>query len=74
MNHMKTIQPEIQPIIQMDQKEHIEDIGSHEAKLKLDGTYLNHQDNVLNDEVNVFYDDLKPLKGSITVLSVLSSK
>ena len=67
MNHMKTIQPEIQPIIQMDQKEHIEDIGSHEAKLKLDGTYLNHEDNVVNDEVNVFNDDWKLPKGSITI-------
>ena len=67
MNHMKTIQPEIQPIIQMDQKEHIEDIGSHKAKLKLDGPYMNHQDNVMNDEVNVFDDDLKLLKGSITI-------
>ena len=67
MNHMKTIQPEIQPIIQMDQKEHIEDIGSHEAKLKLDGPSLNHQSNVMNDEVNVFNDDLKLLNGSITI-------
>ena len=67
MNHMEAIQPAIQPIIQMDQKEHIEDIGSHEAKLKLDGPYLNHQGNVTNDEVNVFYDDLKLLKGSITI-------
>ena len=57
MNHMKAIQPTIQLIIQMDQKEHIrdigsheaEDIGSHEAKLKLDGLYLNHEVNVLND-------------------------
>ena len=71
MNHMKAIQP----IIQMDQKEHLddigsheaEDIGSHEAKLKLDGPYLNHQGNVTNDEVNVFYDDLKLPKGSITI-------
>ena len=67
MNHMKAIQPAIQPIIQMDQKEHIEDIISHEAKLKLDGPYLNHQGNVMNDEVNVFNDDLKLLKGSITI-------
>ena len=67
MNHMKAIQLEILPIILMDQKEHIEDIGSHEAKLKLDGPYLNHQGNVMNDEVNVFYDDLKLLKGSITI-------
>ena len=71
MNHMEAIQP----IIQMDQKEHIEDIrsheakdfGLHEAKLKLDGPYLNHQDNVVNDEVNVFNDDLKLPKGSITI-------
>ena len=63
MNNMKAIQP----IILMDQKEHIEDIGSHEAKLKLDGPYLNHQGNVMNDEVNVFDDDLKLLKGSITI-------
>ena len=51
----------------MDQKQHIKDIGLHEAKLKLDGPYLNHQGNVMNDEVNVFYDDLKLLKGSITI-------
>ena len=57
----------IQPIIQMDQKDHIEDIGSHEAKLKLDGPYLNHQGNAMNDEVNVFDDDLKLLKGSTTI-------
>ena len=63
MNHMEAIQP----IIQMDQKQHIEDFGLHEAKLKLDGTYLNHQGNVMNDEVNVFDDDLKLLKGSITI-------
>ena len=75
MNHMKAIQPANQPIILMDQKEHIEDIrsheaediGSHEAKLKFDGPYLNHQDIVVNDEVNVFNDDLKLLKGSITI-------
>ena len=75
MNHIEAIQPAIQPIIQMDKKEHIKDIrsheakdiGSHEAKLKLDGPYLNHQGNVMNDEVNVFYDDLKLLKGSITI-------
>ena len=75
MNHMKAIQLVNQPIILMDQKEHIEDIrsheaediGSHEAKLKFDGPYLNHQDNVVNDEVNVFNDDLKLLKGSITI-------
>ena len=56
MNHMEVIQPAIQPIIQMDQKDHIEDIrshetkdiGSHEAKFKLDGLYLNHEVNVLN--------------------------
>ena len=35
----------------MDQKEHIEDIGSHEAKLKLDGPYLNHEDNALSDDL-----------------------
>ena len=63
MNHMEAIQP----IIQMDQKQHIKDIGLHEAKLNLDGPYLNHQGNVMNDEVNVFYDDLKLLKGSITI-------
>ena len=34
MNHIKEIQPAIQPIIQMDQKEHIEDTGSYEDKLK----------------------------------------
>ena len=28
---------------------------------------MNHQDNVVNDEVNVFNDDLKLLKGSITI-------
>ena len=59
MNHMKAIQPAIQPIIQMDQKEHTEDIGSHEDKLMLDGPYLNHKDNALND-------DLKLPQGPIT--------
>ena len=59
MNHMKAIQLEIQPIILMDQKAHIEDIGSHEAQLKLDGPYLNHKDNALND-------DLKLPQGPIT--------
>ena len=49
MNHMKAIQP----IIQMDQKEHTEDIGSHEDKLKLDGPYLNHEDNALNDDLKL---------------------
>ena len=49
MNHMDTIQPTIQLIVRMDQKEHIEDIGSHEDKIKLDGLYLNHEVNVLND-------------------------
>ena len=53
MNHMEAIQRTIQPIIQMDKKEHIEEIGSHEAKLKLDEPYLNHQDNIMNDEFNV---------------------
>ena len=43
----------------MDQKEHIEDIGSHEDKLMLDGPYLNHEDNALND-------DLKLPQGPIT--------
>ena len=50
---MKAIQPRIQPIIQMDQKEHIEDIGSHEDKLKLDRPYLNHEDNTLNDDLKL---------------------
>ena len=36
MNHMEVIKPAIQLTIQMDQKEHIEDIGSDEDKLKLD--------------------------------------
>ena len=49
MNHMNTIQP----IIQMNQKEHIEYIGSHEDKLKLDGPYLNHEDNALSDDLNL---------------------
>ena len=53
INHMKAIQPAIQPIIQMDQKEHIEDIGSHEAKLKLDEPYLNNEDNALNDDLKL---------------------
>ena len=53
MNHMKAIQPTIQPIIQMDQKEHIEDIGSHEDKLMLDRPYLNHEDNALNDDLKL---------------------
>ena len=37
----------------MDQKEHLEDIGSHEDKLKLDGTYLNHEDNALSDDLKL---------------------
>ena len=37
----------------MDQKEHIEDIGSHEDKLKLDRPYLNHGDNALNDDLKL---------------------
>ena len=53
MNHIKEIQPAIQPIIQMDQKEHIEDIGSDEDKLKLDGPYLNHEDNALSDDLKL---------------------
>ena len=53
MNHIKAIQPAIQPIIQMDQKEHIEDIGSYEDKLKLDGPYLNHEDNALSDDLKL---------------------
>ena len=64
---MKAIQLAIQPIIQMDQKEHLENIGSHEAedigsyeaKLKMDGSCLNHEDNVL-------HDDLKLPQGPIT--------
>lgn len=55
MNHMEAVQP----IIQMDQKGHIEDSGSHEAKLKLDGTCLNHEDNVLNNDDYALNDDLK---------------
>ena len=51
----------------MDQKEHIEDIGSHEAKLKLDGPYLNYQDNVVNDEVNALSNDLKLHQSPITI-------
>ena len=47
MNNMEAIQPAIQLIIHMDQKEHIEDIGSHEDELKLDRPYLNHGDNAL---------------------------
>lgn len=57
MNHTEAIQP----IIRMDQREYIEDSGSYEVKLKLDGAYLNHEDNVLND-------DLKLLQGPITRL------
>ena len=53
MNHIKEIQPAIQPIIQMDQKEHIEDIGSHEDELKLDRPYLNHEDNALSDDLKL---------------------
>ena len=61
MNHIKEIQPAIQPIIQMDQKEHIEDIrlheakdiGSHEDKINLDRLYLNHEDNALNDDLKL---------------------
>ena len=37
----------------MDQKEHIEDIGSHEDKLMLDGPYLNHEDNALSDDLKL---------------------
>ena len=39
----------------------------HEAKLKLDGTYLNHQGNVMNDEVNSLSDDLKLHQSPITI-------
>lgn len=68
MKHMEVIQSAIQPIIQMDQKEHIEDNGSHEAKSKFDGPCLDYEDNVLNDEDNDLNDDLRLLQGPITRL------
>ena len=49
MNHMEAMQL----IIQMDLKEHIEDIGSHEDKINLDRLYLNHEDNALNDDLKL---------------------
>ena len=50
MNYME----KIQLITRMDQKEYVEDNGSHEVKIKLDGPCLNHEDNALNDDLKNF--------------------